>query len=190
MAKVEIKNVKSVLKAIETAFSDVKKKNKLYADIGEFSVERIQQETRKGKNLAKDGAPIKDTSSGTKNIKELIERGVIKMNPPQPLFFRSSKSQVTQTGRLVDSLAYKINTGKAEVEVSPSGSRDKANYTWAKTGKPVKFLNEQKHIETNKGLANDLAKRGFQFLGMDKKGVARIRRLVLDEIRRIIKNLR
>jgi hypothetical protein len=189
MAKVQIRNVKSVLKAIETAFTEGIRKSDLYDQIGRFSVERIQQETRKGRDLSKEGAPIKDTSDATKNIKQLIEQGVIKMNPAKPLFFRSGKSQVTQTGQLVDSLKADIEFRKGEITVAPEGSREPATYTWSKSGKPVDFLSDDQ-VQSNQALAKDLADRGFTFLGMDKKGIKRIRRLVLDEIRRLIRRRR
>ncbi len=184
MAKVEIKNVKSVLKAIEASFTDGLGKSDLYERIGRFSVERIQQETRKGRDLSNEGKPIQDTADSTKDIKALIERGVIKMNKPKPLFFRSGKSQITQTGQLLDSLKADVN--KNEIVISPEGERDKTEYVWVKSGKPVDFLNNDQ-VQSNKELAKDLAQRGFTFLGMDKTGIKRIRRLVLDEIRRLIR---
>lgn len=189
MAKVQIKNVKSVLKSLETALGDSIRKSQVYDSIGRFSVERVQQETRKGRDLSREGAPIQDTADSTKNIKELIERGVIKMNKPRPLFFRSSKSQVTQSGQLLDSLKADVDPRKSEVVIAPTGDREKVEYTWSKTGKPVDFLSDDQ-VQSNQSLASDLAKRGFTFLGMDQKGVKRIRRIVLDEIRRIIRRLR
>jgi len=189
MAEVKIKNVKSVLAAVEALFKDGLRKSQVYADIGKFSVERIQAETRKGRDLSNEGSPIKDTEDSTKGIKELIERGVIKMNPSRPLFFRSKKSQITQTGQLLDSLAAEIKSRSGEVVIAPSGSREPTKYVWSKTGKPIDFLN-QDQVQSNKGLASNLASRGFTFLGMDKKGIKRIRRIVLDEIRRIVRSKR
>jgi len=188
MAKVQIKNLKSVLGSIETAFTESLRKTELYESIGDFAVKRIQRETRSGRDLSRDGQPIQDTAESTKNIKELIASGKIKMNPSKPRFFRPQVSQVTQTGELLDSLDYKFIRSSRELEISPTGSRKKTSYTWRKSGEKVKFLSDD-HIDSNKGLAKDLAKRGFTFLGIDNKGIRRIRKLVLDEIRRIIKGL-
>jgi hypothetical protein len=186
LASVKIKNVKSVLNSIERLFDSEIKKSRLYENIGHFSVERIQQETRKGRDLSQGGQKIKDTLESTKSIKKLIERGVITMRPSRPLFFRSQVSQVTQTGQLLDSLRADVNSSRGEITIEPTGNRSKTTYVWSKTGRPVKFLTDKEQIESNKNLASDLAKRGFTFLGMDKKGLKRIRRLVLDEIRRLI----
>jgi len=190
MAKVQIKNVRSVLKAIETVLVDNIRKSDLYEEIGAFTVERVQQETRKGRDLSNEGMPIKETSPATKNIKELIERGVITIQPAKPLYFRSRVSQITQTGQLLDSLKADIDPRKGQIEVAPHGNRTATKYVWTKTSMPVKFLNSGDQIESNQSLANDLSSRGFTLLGIDKKGVKRIRRLVLDEIRRIIRRMR
>jgi hypothetical protein len=187
LAKVKIKNLKSVLKAVQNIFdNDLKRSKEMFDDMTKFSVDRIRAETRKGRDLSKEGAPIQDTKDSTKAIKRLIADGVITMNPPQPLFFRSKKSQVTQTGQLLDSLDGEVKPRNLEIEISPQGKREETSYRWTKSKKPVLFLNNDQ-ITTNKGLAKSLSDRGFTFLGMDKKGVQRLRRIVLDQVRRLIK---
>ena len=243
LARVRILNVQSVLRSIEKAMTNQIKKSDLYEEIGAFSVERIQQETRKGRDLS-TGGKIKDTSDSTKDIKALIEGkpkrktskkqnseqkqkprkktiwkslkqafkkfirpkrrpmsrpkktesiitpSAITMKPPPPSFFRSLVSQITQSGQLLDSLKADINQNRGTITVEPTGSRQEIKYVWTKTGKPVKFLTDDSPITDNKELASDLKRRGFTFLGMDKKGLKRIRRLVLDEIRRTILKLK
>jgi hypothetical protein len=93
------------------------------------------------------------------------------------------------SGQLLDSLSGQINVQRGTITIGPRGKRVPVKVISRKTGKQIKFRN-QNEILSNESLAADLASRGFKFLGMDPKGVQRIRRIVLDEIRRSLKKRR
>jgi len=189
MAKVEIKNVKSVIKSIETALTKPRKQQSMYEKIVRFSVDRIRQESRKGKFLGDPTTSIQGLSDGTIGIRKLIESGRWQISPGKPSFFRATKSQVTMSGQLLDSLSGKINVQRGTVSIGPRGKRTPVKIINRRTGLQIKFKN-QKEILSNESLAEDLAGRGFKFLGFDRKGVERVRRIVLDEIRRSLKKRR
>lgn len=87
--------------------------------------------------------------------------------PPPP----SRKSNLTVTGQLLDSLTAKIDLKNSEIIIMVSGTR-----SWG--------VDKGK---TNQSVANKLARMGYEFLGMDERGIKRIKKIVLDEFRRNIK---
>jgi hypothetical protein len=181
---VKVLNIKQVLKKIEDLLEKDVISKELLSDISDFSVQRVQAETRKGNDLtgSSDIASAKkqpDLSQATKNFRRRLLKGTVREThswwfDPDPTFAKSDKSNLTATGQLLESLRGRITSSKGEVVVSPTGSRDS------------KRQNDNS-IKTNVALAKDLASRGRTFLGLDKLGIKRIRKMILDEIRRFKK---
>jgi hypothetical protein len=80
---------------------------------------------------------------------------------------RPRKSHLTLTGQLLESLDYDIDRSKGEVVVKPTGKRDDG--------------------KTNVEVTEDLATRGRTYLGLDNKGIDRVRQLVIRELNRNIR---
>lgn len=165
MAKTRVKGLSNVFKSIERIFEKSTQRAEFLEQIKDFAVLRIQAETRKGKDLSRDGAEQPDLSPGYIRMRERFEEtGEVKVDRT---FFKTDKSNLTLTGQLLESLNGLVKPRARTVEVFVEGRRDDG--------------------QTNAAVANDLASRGRTFLGLDKKGVTRIRKMVLDEIRRQIR---
>lgn len=178
--KFRIKNVKGALNAakrlVDEALIDAREKVEV------FAVNRIVGETRRGKDL-RNGGKQPDLSESYINLRSRIKSGKVKVEPAiKADVFRPRVSNLTLTGQLLNSVNSKINQLK-QIEIFVDGSREDVKITDVKSGKEIVFRNSKK-FKTNKGLAQDLAKRGRYFLGMDAKGIRNIRKIVLDEIRR------
>jgi hypothetical protein len=189
MARFRIKNVKSVLNGIKAGFEKSFEKKGIYQSIGIFTGQRVREETSKGKDLTREGAKQPELQQSSIDLRELIKKGKVLIDPPQGRFFRFNRSNLTMTGQLLDSVNAKVNLKDKEVVISAEGSRDEVTYTLAETGDEIEFFEDGDVFETNESLVKDLAKRGRTFLGIDTKGVKRIRRIVLDEVRRVIRKL-
>lgn len=171
MAKVT--GIKSVFNAIESIFKEASEVK--LQEIGEFARNRVVAETRKGKDLTKESDQPGLSPGYIEYRKGLVKRWggkfkkgqrVTEHTPiPDPTFFRPAKSNVTLTGQLLESIQYKIRKSEKTVIIEPTGTRDDGL--------------------TNKEVAEDLAKRGRTFLGLDQRGVQRIRNIVIEAIRRI-----
>lgn len=162
---VKIKNLAGVIKNIEKVFQDTKTSQKVLNEAGKESVKRIVQETRKGKDLPNNRSqpPLNEFYiEWRKDIKDGIETTI----KPSPIM-RPEVSHLTLTGQLLESLQYTINKRKGLLTIKPTGKRDDGS--------------------TNQDVAAELRAQGRMFLGLDKRGVERLRRLFLDELRRNIK---
>lgn len=174
--KVKILNIDKVLNKIEELFDKDVRNKELMEEIGDFSVTRIQAETRLGNDLTKQTKSKQPRlADSTIRIRKLVEAGKIKPGnrfyfKPDGTFFQPTKSNLTATGQMLESLDGRV-TRVGEVVVEPTGSRDGS-------------LQVDSEFKTNKALARDLADRGRVFLGLDAKGVKRIKKLILDEVRR------
>lgn len=170
MAKVRIRNLKSVLSRIEKIIGkDLRKK--AIKDIADMSLERIKAQTRIGKSLPLGTKlpPLKESTKAIRKWKSKapVEKGGFR----QGQFFKPNKSNLTQTGQLIDSTKAKVNIQAARIVIEPTGSRNPS-------------LGES-DITDNKLLARDLAARGFKYLGLDARGIKRIKQILIDEIRRL-----
>ncbi len=182
--KVKILNVNQILRKIERVMKDDLKGSGVFEDIKNFTVLRIQAETRKGNDLtgSSDLASAKrqpSLSPAYKGFRKKLAQGKVSEDhpwwfEPDPTFMRPDKSNLTATGQLLDSLSGRVNKSTNEIIVTPTGTRDQTKQ--AKGG-----------FSTNVALAKDLAERGRTFLGLDALGVKRIKKFILDEIRRIKK---
>lgn len=181
-AKARIKNLRGVKQAVTQLFNSAIQRESFLMRIRDFSVVRIQAETRKGRDLSNDGKPIKPVQPGWTSFKRQIERGNFSVKPQKSEFLTSQRSNLSITGQLIDSLRGKPLVRQGAIEVFPTGRRKETTFKSSKRGAKPFSLGDQ--IDTNEALAASLKKRGWTFLGMDKKGVQRIRRVVLDEFRR------
>lgn len=155
---VKIKNVKGALSAALKLLEE--SADFKLNDLGEFARKRIQAETRKGQDL-KNESEQPPLSAGYISQRERMRKGV------DTRFFRPSFSNLTLTGQMLKSLYFKVYPRNRIIEVGVEGVR--------------------KDGLTNSAVAKDLASRGRYFLGLDRKGIYLIRKIVLDEIRRRIK---
>lgn len=169
MAKVRVKNLKSVFNAINKVFDNSIKKESFLEMVKDFATLRIQAETRKGQDLVNERKqpPL---SPGYIEFRKRLAKGLskepIKVDPE---FFVPSKSNLTLTGEMLSSLTGKIIKSQSSIEISVTGRRSDG--------------------KSNKEVAEDLASRGRKFLGLDVKGIRLIRKMVLDEIRRAIRRV-
>src|SRR5690606_18358399 len=117
------------------------------------------------------GKKLKELEDRSKYIRRALSRKPVEEGGFKPgPFFRWDKSNLTQTGQLLDSL--KADIKKNKITIEPTGNRDPG-------------LSGRDEFSTNKELARDLAGRGFLFLGLDGTGVKRIKQMIIDEIRRL-----
>lgn len=164
MAKVEIKNLKSVLNSVQAVFEKSLQTEKL-DDIKDFLVNRVQSSTRAGKDLSREGAPQPDLSPGYIRMREkILESKSIKVDSK---FFRVDRSNLTLTGQMLESLKGLVKPRNREIEIFVDGTRNDG--------------------KSNSEVAKDLAKRGRTFLGIDTLGIKRVRKMILDELRRQIR---
>lgn len=158
-----------VLKRIEKILGDDLSKT-VVPKVADMSLTRIQAETRKGNSLVTE-SKMKAFQERTKYIRRALSKKPVEDGGFRPgAFFRWNKSNLSQTGQLLDSL--KADIKKNKITIEPTGSRDPN-------------LNGRDEFSTNKELARDLAERGFVFLGLDGRGVKRIKQMIIDEIRRL-----
>jgi len=177
MAKVELKNLNNVIKAIEKVFNNTKKNRRLLREMVDIAVTRIKQQTRAGNELTvEDGKPGRKykqppLSEKYKKFRKAVKaRGGVTQRTGKrvdPKHFRPGVSNLTFTGQLMDSIKGTINVQAGKITVFPSGKRDDGL--------------------TNKQVTEDLAERGREYLGMDEKGAQRINKVVLKELRRNIR---
>jgi hypothetical protein len=186
--KATVKNLKSVQAAVTKLFRTTIERESFLVRIRDFTVLRIQAETKKVNDLSTE-SKIKATRDGWARFKNSIARGKIDVRPQKSEFVKGSPgkpSNLSVTGQLLDSLRGKMTARNSQIEVAPTGNRTKTEF---KTGKRnSKWFSLGAHIRSNQELATDLKKRGYTFLGLDQKGVQRIRRMVLDEFRRSLRS--
>ena len=174
---VTIKNTKSVFNVIEKALSE-SVQDSLFNKIEKYSVTRIQQQTRLGKDLVNKGVQPNLSKSYIK-LRERVAAGKIGRVSTSK-FFEPDRSNLTLSGQLLDSVFAKTNQGAKTVTIGVSGVRKPTGLE--------KYFKNSKSIKTNAELAKDLESRGRFFLGLDVMGVQQIRRFALEEIRRRLKS--
>lgn len=172
MAKVRIKNIDGVSKAIKKVFKTSAHSQKVLNEIGEFTRDRVRQQARSGKSLENNSAPKKfpNLKESTKQRRESLERNHrFKLDPD---FFKARFANVTLTGQLLDALKYQIS------------KRGLVSLFFKE--KRRKMFDADENV-TNSDVYKNLKKLGFGFLGLDEKGQKRVKKIVLDEFRRNIK---
>ena len=142
-------------------------------EVGEFSVDRIRANARKGKPARQDGSISKfpNLKESTKRIRKSLS----KYNDTHATF-RFNRSNVTFTGQLLDHVRFKILKDKIELFIK--GSRR----LYRERNNKVLKGQERTSEEVYKKLV-ELNTR-YKFLALDSKGIERTRRIVLRFLRK------
>jgi hypothetical protein len=193
MAKVEIKGLDKLQKNIMKLLKNDLATKKTLDDIGASVVARVQSMARSGftlfsgkktklKKLSKSYVAMRQ---GAVKFRTMPSGHVVGFQEPDPAlkdvdpeFFNPSLSQLTFTGQMLRALGFKSEKYKVSVEI-------KDGIRW-----PVQTGGKAQKTLTNKEVADFVAKQGRPFLGLDKQGVARVKKILLDSIRKAIINNR
>lgn len=187
-----VKNIDSVFNAVRSIYNDLTTQTEELDKIGKFTRDRIVAETRKGNDLTRNGAKQPELSEpyiawrkGVVSARK-IESGTHKRGDferaarisgknkiqPDSTFFKPSKSNLTLTGQLLNSIEYTVKASENKIVIEPTGVRDDG-----KTNKEV--------AERLAKSSTRLAPSGRKFLGLDERGFQRIRNLIVEAIRRL-----
>lgn len=174
MAKVSIKGIPEIEKAINRTFDKVVENKQMRQEIGEFVVGRIQGEARRGKplNSSRTFPPLKESS---KAIREALSS----KNPTHPTF-SVNRSNLTFSGQLIDNIVFEL--GRTVISIFVDNTRRF----------PIVGQKAESNNKTNREVDRDLRKRGF-FLytakGIDSEPrvIKRINNIVKKFVRRAIK---
>lgn len=187
MAKV--KGLKRVEGLVRRFFFDEVYDQKVIDQISVDVVSRIRSFTRSGKSI--DGPkprPLKPLSETYKDVRRgatkwrtingkriLFEGPDEKLNEVDQEFFSPEKSNLTFTGQMLKAVRAVVKAvgKKVEITIDVADTR--------RVGKYEKL--------TNKKVAEYVADNGRPFLGLDDKGVDRVRRLLLTNIRKSLVRL-
>lgn len=139
-------------------------------DIGKFTVDRNKFFARKGQSLSSNDRPrdLPNLQQTTINIRKQIQKKFPEFIDGQ--FFRADRSNVTLSGQLLESLEFRIKNDS--VVLLFKGNRRKIR---------------KDDASTNDEVYENLVDLGFDFLGLDEKGQKRVKRIVIDELRREIR---
>jgi hypothetical protein len=181
--KVKVKNLKEVFLGVQALYFDDTAKRQIFLnEQAKFLRDRIVAETRKGKDLSRKGVSQPPLSQGYINWRRKLKDGKAPNREnikPHPIFFSPSFSNLTLTGQLLDSVQWFVNERRKFFEIRPTGVRRNPKNSFIKN----LFFGLR-----NQTVANDLARRGRTFLGIDEKGLKRVRKAFIDEFRRELKN--
>jgi hypothetical protein len=175
VAKVNI-STSGLIATIKTAFKNIGSDNGLYAQILNFSVERIKQTSRRSKRMETDGGEesLPTLSKGYQKQRSKLSPG---QKGTDPTFFRpeTKKSNVTYTGQLLNSV-----TGKIEKQGPDVGKMS------------IEFEGTRKDGITNDEVYKRLLARNpeYKILALNKKATQNIRSIVLTKLRQELKKLR
>ena len=167
-----IKNVDRVARTINKVFNDARTQRRMYDDIGKFTTNRIVATARTGKSLEDNFDPQKFPKLKESTIKR---RESLKRNNPFVLdeqFFRARFANVTLTGQLLESFRYRVQ-------------RSIVSFFFKDKRLPIYEGDET----SNNNVYDNLESLGFGFVGLDFKGQQRVKRIVLDQLRREIKKI-
>lgn len=191
-----ISNIDSVFNAVKEIYKDLTTQASELDKIGKFARDRIVAETRKGRDLPQDSVEYqpelseayiayrKSLASKGRSLDRIAKdqgkesdfkkAASIRANTPTPdsTFFRPTKSNLTLTGQLLNSIDYTVKASQRKIIIEPTGTRDDGL-----TNKEVAL-----ELATRK---TRLAPQGRKFLGLDNRGFDRIRNLIVEAIRRI-----
>lgn len=166
MARVKWKGIRELEKLLKKKLDEEIRKKSLLDAIGEFAVGRIQSVTRSGKTLAKSDRPKQLKKLKPSTIKSryyAFARGEV-----DPEYFHSpDTSQLTLTGQLLRALKFKSFVSDSKIEIFVDDTSRKENSKLS-----------------NADVAGYVAKAGRPFLGLDKNGIKRVRRMILTELRK------
>lgn len=183
MAKVKITGVDKVILSLKDLFENKVADTKLLLDIADFAKSRIQSFTRSGKSLVTESRlkPLsnsyKDMRRGAVKYRTLPDGRVIVLPEPDERlkevdtrFFDPDYSNLTFTGQLMNAITATVKFKDRIIEIFVNDKK--------RTGKYEKLTNAEvaEHVKAN----------GRPFLGLDDKGIDRIKKLVINNIRKQI----
>lgn len=118
MAKVKIKNLENVKNNIRREFDKIRRDPNLLTQIGEVTSEFIVKTSQTGKS-PESGETFPSLSRSWMKTRERLK----KFNSTGDFYLGTSKSNVTFTGKLLESLKkYRINQSEGLVIFDPEGS--------------------------------------------------------------------
>lgn len=183
MAKVDVRfKPDRIVSTLRKAVRDTR----LLREIAQFIRTRVYQYTKRGQSLVQESR-LQPLSTGyveyrkrlargekTKTTKRLKKIGLKKIAKALEMrkfgeFFSPSRSNLTLTGQMLDAL---------KTDVDPGG------------GRAIVFVDDTPRKDddlTNAEVAVKVAKAGRPFLGLDRVGRDRIRRMVIADLRRKLK---
>jgi len=141
----------------EILFDAMRASPRALIQIEDFWLKRIVSFTRSGRSLPLEGARFKPLSQRYKEFRA-------KYTGNRGKLFKPSKSNLTFTGQMLESLKGRSNVRKQTVTIRATGTRDDG--------------------QSNEEVAEYVAEQGRPFLGLDLKGVKRIENIVRRDIRR------
>ena len=165
MAKVRINGLDKLNKSLNNIVLKQFVNKRLLDTIGKFTLERIRSFTRTGKSI------VGSTPKSLKRLKESTIRQRQRLGnagKADKQFFSPRRSNLTATGQLLISLSFKSAVRDRSVDVFAKGLRANGKID-------------------NKKVAEFVAKGGRPFIGLDNKGIKRVKGIVLTDIRRKIK---
>jgi hypothetical protein len=171
MSKIRVENLDKTFDSLEVVFDSQAGRKDFLDEIGKFLSDRIVRETRSGKDLV-NSRRQPGLSPGYVGYRHRLANGTAtnrsRSGPsvvrPDGRFFRPSFSNLTLTGQLLRSVGFRSRPRLKQIEIFVSGSRNDG--------------------KTNSQVLRSLARRGREFLGVDDKGILRVRRMIIDKIRR------
>ena len=168
MAKVTI-NTKKVLKEVETVLKKTKSNKSTQRQIAEFVVQKILELARRGKTIVT--GKVESLPRFSESYLEYRKTEGARKKAKSPFFRPYAKiSNLTFTGQLLESISFEITQDKIKVFFKDT-SRSDSKETNAKI---YEYL-----------LEKDI---GYDILGLDDAGKERIRRIVVDLLRKEIKS--
>ena len=181
IAKVKITGIPELEKRIEETFGKVRESRQMRTEVGEFLVERIKGEARRGK-------PLNDDRSfpELRSVTQIIREDLAQQNATHPTF-KVERSNITFTGQLVDSLRYLLLDKKIVIEV-PNTRRRKLK----SKGVIVESQIGIRPALTNKEVDRNLRRLGFDFytaegIESEERVLRRINNILKKFVRRAIK---
>lgn len=201
MAQYKIKNIDGVTKELKTILESSVKSKAMLIDIGKFAVQRNQFYVRTGERLDSNNKPQPfqyTLTMFTASLRRAIfatDRSLV-----DEFFKGGFQSKAILTGQLINNISFKIR--ESSVFLTTPGVREVFDYKrlaklarqkFGSKSNNAKILSwaawqlQDKQAKDNDEVYDNLEKLGLDFLGLDKKGQRRVKKIVLDEFRRNIR---
>ena len=205
MAKVSLKGIPELEKSIEDTFKKVTEGKQMRDEVGTFLRDRLKSEARRARPLNDSRAfpPLKQTSI-------IIRESLARTNETH-ITYKSTRSNLTFSGQLIDAIRYFLTSTKIIIEVentarAPYRTRDRLSTkelgglrgsignlkATSEFIKRTRTTGQDSPPPTNKELDQDLRRRGFvlytaQGIESDDRVLRRINNIVKKFVRRAIK---
>jgi len=179
VAKVTI-NRKALQLRIESVVNEAIDNPSYLKEVAEFTVSRIRGFARNSKPLQGKDEPGKFPKHKDPPTPQ-IRRALAKYNKTHPAF-SAKRTNLTFTGQLIEAVTYAITGRRSEIKIFVDDS----------SRTPVKRKDGsviESGEKTNKAVYEKLLSRdsSYRFLGLDKKGIDRIKAITLKYLRSVLK---